>query len=157
MKKLLALLLAALFVFSTATLFVSAASPKPIERDEKNIIKMDFLDFNAESNALWAKEKDDGSGYWENTIGYQDFEYPQNPDEIQIAPYLREDYTTFSKNREFSFIENGEVLHLEVTGNTTTPGFYFILDEVHDNLIPVGSESADPPKAEYIKIRVRNY
>ena len=157
MKKLLALLLAALFVFSTATLFVSAASPKPIERDEKNIIKMDFLDFNAESNALWAKEKDDGSGYWENTIGYQDFEYPQNEDEIQIAPYLREDYTTFSKNRQFSFIENGEVLHLEVTGDTTTPGFYFILDEVHDNLIPVGSESADPPKAEYIKIRVRNY
>ena len=70
MKKLLALFLAALFVFSTATI-VFAASPKPLERDENNIVKMDFLDFNPESNALWAKEKDDGSGNWECFISYR--------------------------------------------------------------------------------------
>ncbi len=157
MKKLLAIFLAALFVFSTATMFVSARTPEPIGRDDKNIVKMDFLDFNAEINALWAKEKTDGSGYWENFIPYGEWEYPQNEDEVQIAPYLRENYNTFFKNREFSFIENGEVLHFEVTGDTTTPGLYFILDEAHDQNVPVGSESADNPKAEYIKIRVRNY
>jgi hypothetical protein len=153
MKKLLALFLAALFVFSTATLFVSAASPKPIERDEKNIIKMDFLDFNAESNALWAKEKEDGKG-WECTISYGDWEWPQDEDGIQIAPYLTSSYRT---NTEFSFIENGEVLHFEVTGANDNPGLYFILDEAHDVLVPVGAENGDNPKAEYVKMRVRNY
>ena len=153
MKKLLALLLAALFVFSTATLFVSAASPKPLERDDKNIVKMDFLDFNAESNALWAREKEDGAG-WECFITYNDWAYPQNENEEQIAPYLTSSYRT---NTEFSFIENGEVLHFEVVGSNDNPGLYFILDEVHDVTVPVGAESGDNPKAEYVKIRVRNY
>ena len=124
MKKLLAILLAALFVFSTATLFVSAASPKPLERDDKNIVKMDFLDFNAESNALWAREKEDGAG-WECFITYNDWAYPQNENEEQIAPYLTSSYRT---NTEFSFIENGEVLHFEVVGSNDNPGLYFILD-----------------------------
>ncbi len=154
MKKLLALFLAALFVFSTATMFVSAASPKPLERDDKNIVKMDFLDFNAESNALWAKEKDDGSGNWECFIPYGDWEYPQDENGNAIAPYLRNSYLT---NTAFSFTENGEVLHFEVTGDTDTPGLYFILDELHDKTIPIGAENQDNPKAEYVKIRVRNY
>ena len=153
MKKLLALFLAALFVFSTATI-VFAASPKPLERDENNIVKMDFLDFNPESNALGAKEKDDGSGNWECFISYGDWEWPQNPDGEQIAPFLKNSYLT---NTAFSFIENGEVLHFEVTGDTDTPGLYFILDAPHDETVPIGAEDGDNKKAEYVKIRVRNY
>ena len=153
MKKLLALFLAALFVFSTATI-VFAASPKPLERDENNIVMMDFLDFNPESNALWAKEKDDGSGNWECFISYGDWEWPQNPDGEQIAPFLKNSYLT---NTAFSFIENGEVLHFEVTGDTNTPGLYFILDEPHDETVPIGAEDGDNKRAEYVKIRVRNY
>ena len=153
MKKLLALLLAALFVFSTATLFVSAASPKPLERDDRNIVKMDFLDFNAESNALWAREKEDGTG-WECFIAYGDWEWPQNEDGEQIAPYLTGSYRS---NTQFSFIENGEVLRFEVVGSNDNPGLYFILDEGHDVTVPVGAENGDNPKAEYVKIRVRNH
>ncbi len=154
MKKLLAIFLAALFVFSTATVFVSAASPKPLERDDRNVVMMDFLDFNAESNALWAEENEDGT--WSNFIEFNNWEYPGNErdDGAQIAPYLRSSYST---NTQFSFIENGEVLHFEVTGSTDTPGLYFMLDELHDGTVPIGSDSGDNPKAEYVKIRVRNY
>ncbi len=154
MKKLLAIFLAALFVFSTATVFVSAASPKPLERDERNVVKMDFLDFNPESNALWAKENEDGT--WSNFIEFKNWEYPGNErdDGMQIAPYLKSSY---SSNTQFSFIENGEVLHFEVIGSTETPGLYFMLDEMHDGTIPIGQDSGDNPKAEYVKIRVRNY
>ncbi len=154
MKKLLALFLAVLFVFGTATVFVSAASPKPLERDDRNIVKMDFLDFNPESNVLWAKENEDGT--WSNFVSADNWEYPgyDREDEKQIAPYLKSSY---GSNTQFTFVENGEVLRFEVTGSNDTPGLYFVLDEVHDNTIPVGTETGDNPKAEYIKIRVRNY
>ncbi len=151
MKKLLAIFLAALFVFSTATVFVSAASPKPLERDDKNIIKMDFLDFNAESNALWAEQ--DAEGKWSCFITADNWEYPQNEDEEPIAPYITSSYRG---NTEFSFLENGEVLHFEVLGANDNPGLYFILDEVRNDIIPVGKETGDNPKAEYFKIRIRN-
>ncbi len=157
MKKLLAILLAALFVLSTASV-VLAAGPHPMERDDKNIIKMDWLDFNQASNDLWAVQNEDGT--WKSNIGYGDFSAPEDPDGNIIGAYLRGDYATCANYTEWSFVDGGEVLRLEVVGNTgdtTTPGFYFILDEYHYNDIPVGSESADNPKAEYMKIRVRNY
>ncbi|MBQ9747575.1 MAG: bacterial Ig-like domain-containing protein [Clostridia bacterium] len=155
MKKLLALLLAALFVLGTASMIVLAEAPHPIERDEKNIIKMNWLDFNPEANALWAEQGADGK--WSATIGYNDFSAPENEDGDIIGAYLRADYSTCATNTEWSFVDGGEVLRLQVTGDTTTPGFYFILDEYHYNIIPVGSESSDNPKAEYMKIRVKNY
>ena len=155
MKKLLALLLAVLFVLSTASMVVFAEAPHTLERDEKNIVKMNWLDFNPEANALWAEQGADGK--WSATIGYNNFEAPVNEDDEVIGAYLRADYSTFANKTEWSFVDGGEVLRLEVTGDTTTPGFYFIVDEYHEKLVPAGSESADNPKAEYMKIRVKNY
>ncbi len=152
MKKLLSLFLAALFVFSAATMIVSAAGPKPVERDDQNIVKMDYLDFNAASNALWAKQGEDGK--WTCTIEKGNWEYPQDENYKTIAPYMSGSYDS---NIEWSFIENGEVLHITMTGEDDQPGIEFILDEAHDGDLPIGTESGTNPKAEYFKIRVRNY
>ncbi len=152
MKKLLSIFLAALFVFSAATMIVSAASPKPVERDDKNIVKMDYLDFNAASNALWAKQGEDGK--WTCTIEKGNWEYPQDENYKTIAPYMSGSYDS---NIEWSFIENGEVLRITMIAEDDQPGIEFILDEAHDGDLPIGTESGTNPKAEYFKIRVRNY
>ncbi len=153
MKKLLALFLAALFIFSTATVIVSAGTIGAIQRDENNIAMVPYLDFNKEANDLWAVEDDNGK--WSSKIEYGDYAYPGTENYMPIAAYLRDDQ--FSSGREYSFIENGEVLHVEMTGSNATPGLWFVLDEEHKKTIPVGSESADNKKAEYVKIRVRNH
>ncbi len=152
MKKLLSAFLAILFVFSIATMAVSAAEPKPIQYDSNAIPEFDFLDFNAASNALWAKEE---NGVWSCFIEEDVWEYPGNDidDGLPIAPYITGSYRT---GTQFSFIEGGEVLHFEITGSNDTPGLQFVVDEQHDQLINTGSESGANPKMEYFKIRVRN-
>jgi hypothetical protein len=52
--------------------------------------------------------------------------------------------------------ENGETIVLESTDFSIYPGVSFVLDDAHMGILPVGKESANPPKAEYIKIRIKN-
>lgn len=151
MKKLLSVFLTVLFVFSAVTVIASAAS---ITKDEKGIFQTNFLDFTPDTNNLWA-EYDEANDKWSCIIPFNAYEQPEDADGNLISPYVR-DYSSFSA-RSWSLIEDGEVLHLECTASSVYPGISFIIDEYHINAMMVGKEDANPPKAEYVKIRVRNH
>ena len=163
MKKTLAILLSVLFIMSSVSMFVSAG---PIIKDSENIDCMSFLDFSADTTALWARYNEE-TGEWEQNEGPDDYgdvmiidgsnyNQPVNEDGKPIAPALKI-YSSYSANTSWSLTENGEVLHFEVTGNTSYPGLSFVVDEYHEKNMNVGSESASTKLAEYVKIRVRNY
>ncbi len=158
MKKLLSILFAVLFVFSAATVMVSALGGEhKIERDDKGIIMMDFLDFNPDMNSVWATQNADGS--WSCTITAGNEEYPMDEDYNVTGPFLG---TSFKTDVKWSFSEGGEALHVELVDTNSdgelyeTPGLAFVLDDYHDRYLPIGTESGSTPKAEYVKIRVRN-
>ena len=163
MKKTLAILLSVLFIMSSVSMFVSAG---PIIKDSEGIDCMSFLDFSADTTALWARYNEE-TGEWEQNEGPDDYgdvmiidgsnyNQPVDEDGKPIAPAFKI-YSAYSSNTSWSLTENGEVLHFEVTGDNPYPGLSFIVDEYHAKNINVGSESASTKLAEYVKIRVRNY
>ena len=163
MKKIFAVFLSVLFVVSAASLLVSAG---PITQDSQGVDCVDFLDFSADTTSLWAKYNEE-TGEWEQNEGPDDYgdifvingnNYNQPIDEngIPIAPALHI-YEGYLENASWSITENGEVFHFEVTGENTTPGVGFVIDEYRKNNVEIGAESGSNPRAEYVKIRVRNY
>ena len=151
MKKLLSVLFTVIFVFAAVTVITSAAY---IQKDADGIYQTNFLDFTKDTNDLWASY-DEETGSWKCDITFNSYEQPEDADGNLIGPYVR-DYSSFSA-RSWSLIENGEVLHLECTVSSVYPGISFIIDEYHTNAMVVGSASGSTPKAEYVKIRVRNH
>jgi hypothetical protein len=151
MKKLLSVLFTVIFVFAAVTVITSAAY---IQKDADGIYQTNFLDFTKDTNDLWASY-DEETGSWKCDITFNSYEQPEDADGNLIGPYVR-DYSSFSA-RSWSLIENGEVLHLECTVSSVYPGISFIIDEYHTNAMLVGSASGSTPKAEYVKIRVRNH
>ena len=163
MKKIFAVFLSVLFVMSAASLLVSAG---PITQDSRDIDCLDFLDFSADTSYLWAKYNEE-TGEWEQNEGPDDYgdikvingsNYNQPIDEngTPIAPALHI-YEDYLENTSWSITENGEVFHFEVTGDNPYPGVGFVVDEYRENNMRIGGESESTPKAEYVKIRVRNY
>ncbi len=151
MKKLLSVLFTVFFLFAAVTVIASAAY---IQKDADGVYQTNFLDFTKDTNNLWASY-DEATGSWKCIIPYNAYEQPEDADGNLIAPYVR-DYESFSA-RSWSLIEDGEVLHLECTASSVYPGISFIIDEYHTNAMSVGSASGSTPKAEYVKIRVRNH
>lgn len=151
MKKLLSVFLTVLVVFAAVTVIASAAY---IQKDADGVYQTNFLDFTKDTNELWASYNEE-TGKWQCDITFNAYEQPEDPDGNLIGPYVR-DYTSFSA-RSWSLIEDGEVLHLECTASSVYPGISFIIDEYHTNAMMVGSASGSTPKAEYVKIRVRNH
>ena len=150
MKKTLIIFFSVLFVFAAITVAVSAAK---IDVDDKGIYYTNLLDFNPETNALWAEQDADG-----NWVGKEIDIYEQPIDEHGniISPILSNKYYSYSA-RKWSLIENGEVLRVTSTDNSVYPGMIFVLDADHSGEFKVGQESGNPAKAEYVKIRVRNF
>ena len=116
MKKILAILLSVLFIMSSVSMFVSAG---PIIKDSENIDCMSFLDFSADTTALWARYNEE-TGEWEQNEGPDDFgdvmvidgsnyNQPVNEDGKPIAPAMKI-YSSYSENTSWSLTENGEVL-----------------------------------------------
>ena len=151
MKKLLSVLFTVMFLFAAVTVIASAAY---IQKDADGIYQTNFLDFTKDTNNLWASY-DEATGSWKCNITFNAWEQPEDADGNLIGPYVR-DYSSFSA-RSWSLIEDGEVLHLECTASSVYPGISFIIDEYHTNAMVVGSASGSTPKAEYVKIRVRNH
>lgn len=151
MKKLLSVLFTVMFLFAAVTVIASAAY---IQKDADGIYQTNFLDFTKDTNNLWASY-DEATGSWKCNIAFNAWEQPEDADGNLIGPYVR-DYSSFSA-RSWSLIEDGEVLHLECTASSVYPGISFIIDEYHTNAMVVGSASGSTPKAEYVKIRVRNH
>ena len=151
MKKLLSVLFTVMFLFAAVTVIASAAY---IQKDADGIYQTNFLDFTKDTNNLWASY-DEATGSWKCNIAFNAWEQPEDADGNLIGPYVR-DYSSFSA-RSWSLIEDGEVLHLECTASSVYPGISFIIDEYHTNAMVVGSASGSTPKAEYVKLRVRNH
>lgn len=152
MKKIFAIFFTVLFVFAAITMAVSAAK---IGYNDKNIVYTNLLDFNSETNELWAKQKEDGT--WE-PIKINRFEQPKDADGKVCAPILSTDYKDEDYgNRIWELSEDGEYLTITSTTAKLYPGMFFILDGPKEGLLPVGRETNNPAKAEYFKIRVRNY
>jgi len=151
MKKILAIFLSVLFVFGTVSMLASAG---PITKDDKQIYCNNFLDFSKESTDLWA-EYDEKEGKWVCKISSENYEQPEDPTTGEVIGTYIKPYTKFS-GMTWSLTENGEVLHFEA-GNSVYPGLSFMIDEYHSQAMKIGSETADVPAAEYVKIRVRNY
>lgn len=62
----------------------------------------------------------------------------------------------FLAHIDWELVESGEVLRLVAKDSATNPGVAFLFDE-YMAAIDTGSESGDNPRAEYCKIRIRNY
>ncbi|MBQ3489145.1 MAG: bacterial Ig-like domain-containing protein [Clostridia bacterium] len=151
MKKIFSILFMVLFVFTAATLAVSAAR---IDIDDKGIYYSNLLDFNKETNAYWANY-DEAAGKWV-PIEIDDYSQPCHADGKICSPILSNQYMSHNA-REWSLIEDGEVLRVQSTDASIYPGLTFILDAAHSDEFPVGRENSNPAKAEYVKIRVKNF
>jgi hypothetical protein len=121
---------------------------------------MNLLDFNPETNELWADK--DADGKWvlpdANVVWDDPYTHPSTePDGAgsPIAPVLKP-YDSFSAFR-WELTEGGEVLHFESTDSSVYPGINFLIDAMHNGSMKIGKETNDPKKAEYAKIRVRNH
>ena len=161
MKKILSVFLSVLFVLGSVSMLTSAAA---ITKTESGIYCLDFLDFSADTTSLWARYNEE-TGEWEQNerldeygetlvIDGSNYNQPIDEDGNVIAPCFKK-YNSYLNNTTWSLIENGEVLHFEVTGANTTPGLSFIIDEYHEKNMQIGAETNN--QAEYVKIRVRNY
>ena len=150
MKKIFAIFFTVLFVFAAITMAVSAAKIAP---GDKDIYYSNLLDFNSETNALWATKNEDGS--W-SAIEIDAYDQPTDADGNICSPILSSAYSSYSA-RKWSLSDDGEYLNITSTDASIYPGVIFILDGAHNGIFPVGRESNTPPKTEYVKIRVRNY
>ncbi|MBE6666109.1 MAG: hypothetical protein E7603_07835 [Ruminococcaceae bacterium] len=150
MKKIFAIFFTVLFVFAAITMAVSAAK---IDVDDKNIYYSNLLDFNSDTNKLWANQKEDGT--WE-AIEIDPYSQPTDENGKICSPILSSAYSSYSA-RKWWLSKDGEYLTIQSTDASIYPGMIFILDAAHNGVFPVGRESNTPAKAEYVKIRVRNY
>ena len=153
MKKFLSIFLTVALVLVFTVVAVSAAG---ITQDENGIYCMNLLDFNQETNDLWAELVD---GKWQSKIAWDDpYSHPTSEPDGEgtpIAPVLKP-YSSYSAHR-WELTEGGEVLHFESTDSSVYPGISFLIDAMHNGAMQIGKETGDPKKAEYAKIRVRNH
>ena len=154
MKKIFAIFFTVLFVFAAITVATSAAK---LAAGDKNIYYCNLLDFNSETNALWAKKNEDGT--WES-IPLADIYSPhKDADGNVCAPMLstNKDYKEdFMKHCAWELSDNGEYLTITSTTSSTAPGLIFVFDTAKAGVFPVGRETNSTPATEYVKIRVRN-
>ncbi|MBR6743805.1 MAG: bacterial Ig-like domain-containing protein, partial [Clostridia bacterium] len=154
MKKFLSIFLTV--ILAVAILTVTAmATTTGITTDSNGIYCSNLLDFNKETNDLWAQYNTE-TGKWEGKLAWGQYEYqPMGENNKPSSPVLHA-YSSYSAHR-WSLIEDGEVLHFESTDASIYPGIAFTLDMAQDNVFPIGRETSNPAKAEYAKIRVRNH
>ncbi len=153
MKKFLSIFLTVILAVAILTVTAMATSTG-IFIDDKGIYGTNLLDFNKETNELWAQQNAE-TGKWESKLEWDQYgEYPSNDNGL-ITPVLHA-YTSYSAHR-WSLIEDGEVLHFESTDASIYPGIAFTFDVAQDNVFPIGRETSNPAKAEYAKVRVRNH
>ena len=154
MKKFLTIFLTV--ILAVAIMAVTAVAAAGVTKDENGIFCTNLLDFNKETNELWAKY-DEATDKWSGTIDYTDqyAEVPMDANGYPITPVLH-DYSSYSARR-WSLIEDGEVLHIESTDSSIYPGVAFMVDLAQDGYFQIGRETNNPAKAEYAKIRVRNF
>jgi hypothetical protein len=154
MKKFLTIFLTV--ILAVAIMAVTAVAAAGVTKDENGIFCTNLLDFNKETNELWAKY-DEATDKWSGTIDYTDqyAEVPLDANGYPITPVLHE-YSSYSARR-WSLIEDGEVLHIESTDSSIYPGVAFMVDLAQDGYFQIGRETNNPAKAEYAKIRVRNF
>ena len=151
MKKFLSIFLTVALVLAFTVIAVSAAG---ITKDKNGIYCMNLLDFNEETNALWAEYVD---GQWQSksTVEWDDpYSHPLDENGSPIAPVLKP-YDSYSAHR-WELTEGGEVLHFESTDSSVYPGISFLIDANHNGAMQIGKETNNPKKAEYAKIRIRN-
>ena len=154
MKKFLTILLTVILAVTIVTVTVMATATG-ITIDDKGIYCNNLLDFNKETNDLWAQYNAE-TEKWESKLTWGQYEYqPRDDAGNPISPVYHE-YSSYSARR-WSLIEDGEVLHFESTDASIYPGIAFTFDMDQDNLFPTGLETGNPAKAEYMKVRVRNY
>ena len=154
MKKFLSIFLTVLLATAIVTVSVMATATG-IFLNDKGIYCSNLLDFNKETNDLWAQYNAE-TDKWESKLTWGQYEYqPMGENGMPIAPVLHA-YSSYSAHR-WSLIEDGEVLHFESTDASIYPGIAFTFDMAQDNIFKIGKESNDPAKAEYVKIRVRNH
>jgi len=158
MKKLLSVFLTVLLVFAAVTVIAGAADTPEVYTGitkDGDIYCTNLLDFNKATNELWA-QYDEATGKWSCKIDWKDtFDQPKDADDNPIAPVLRP-YSSFSAHK-WSLSSNGEVFQFESTDSSIYPGISFGIDQAHSNVFAIGKESSDPKKAEYVKIRIKNY
>ena len=150
MKKTLIIFFSVLFVFAAITVAVSAAK---IDVDDKGIYYTNLLDFNPETNALWAEQDADG-----NWVGKEidNYDQPLGENNKPCSPILTTKYSSYAA-RKWSLSDDGEFITITSTDSSVYPGMIFVLDAAHSGEFKVGQESGNPAKAEYVKIRVRNF
>ena len=154
MKKFLSIFLTVILAVAIMTVSVMATKTG-IFIDEKGIYQSNLLDFNKDTNELWAQYNAE-SGKWESKLTWGQYEYqPMGENGMPSAPVLHS-YSSYSAHR-WSLIEDGEVLHFESTDASIYPGIAFTFDMAQDNIFKIGKETNDPQKAEYVKVRVRNH
>ena len=154
MKKFLSIFLTVLLATAIVTVSVMATTTG-IFIDDKGIYYSNLLDFNKETNELWAQYNAE-TDKWESKLTWGQYEYqPMGENGMPSAPVLHK-YDSYSAHR-WSLIEDGEVLHFESTDASIYPGIAFTFDMAQDNIFKIGKETNDPAKAEYVKVRVRNH
>ncbi len=154
MKKFLSVFLTVLFALAIMTVAVSATKTG-IFQDDQSIYCSNLLDFNKETNDLWAQYNTE-TGRWESKLKWGNYEYqPKDDKGMPTAPVLHP-YDSYSAHRWY-LVEDGEVLRFESTDSSIYPGIAFTFDMNQDRIFPIGLETSDPKKAEYVKIRVRNH
>lgn len=151
MKKFLSVFLTVLLVFAATTVIAFGAG---ITTDDQGIYCTDLLDFNKDTNDLWAQFNEE-TGRWECKFEWNNYEQPMGADGKVCAPLLRP-YSSFSAHRWY-LTEDGEVFRFESTDSSIYPGISFVIDDMQDGIMQIGKESGNPKKAEYVKIRVRNH
>ena len=154
MKKFLSIFLTVLL--ATAIFTVTAlATTTGIFINDKGIYCSNLLDFNKDTNDLWAQYNAENEK-WESKLTWGQYEYqPMGENGMPSSPVLHA-YSSYSAHR-WSLIEDGEVLHFESTDASIYPGIAFTFDMAQDNIFKIGKETADPQKAEFVKVRVRNH
>ena len=150
MKKILTIFFTVLFVFAAITMAVSAAK---IDVDDKGVHYSNLLDFNPETNALWAEQDADGNWVAKEIDIY---EQPVDEDGKICSPILTSKYSSYAA-RKWTLSDDGEFMTITSTDSSVYPGVIFILDAAHAGEFTVGQESGNPSRAEFVKIRVRNF
>lgn len=155
MKKFLSIFITVILAVAIMTVSVMATTTGIFIDDETGIYYSNLLDFNKETNELWAKYNAE-TEKWESALKWGQYEpQPMGENGMPSAPVLHS-YSSYSAHR-WSLIEDGEVLHFESTDASIYPGIAFTFDMAQDRIFKIGKESNDPKKAEYVKVRVRNH
>ena len=155
MKKFLSIFITVILAVAIMTVSVMATTTGIFIDDETGIYYSNLLDFNKETNELWAKYNAE-TEKWESALKWGQYEpQPMGENGMPSAPVLHS-YSSYSAHR-WSLIEDGEVLHFESTDASIYPGIAFTYDMAQDRIFKIGKESNDPKKAEYVKVRVRNH